>query len=70
MKKLSDYKAFDGVPETFNIFEKDGVCGWSCSRCDKSDVMGNVHIEEVKRIGREFHSACLIKADLVEVENG
>ena len=67
MKKISDYTAFDGVPETFNIFEKDGVCGWSCSRCDKSDVVGNVNIEAVKKIGKDFHTTCSVKADLVEV---
>ena len=70
MKKLSDYTAFDGVPETFNIFEKDGVCGWSCSRCDDTGVLGNVSISYAKKFGNDFHTNCKIKADLVEVENG
>ena len=68
MKKISDYTAFEGVPETFNIFEKDGVCAWSCSRCDETGVLGDVNIEFAKKFGNDFHSACPIKADLEETD--
>lgn len=67
MTELADLTAFQNVPGTFIIFDKDGVCGWVCSRCSKTGTW-NGSIEGLVHFSNQQHGNCEIKADLEEAK--
>lgn len=70
MTKLSDLSIFQDVPDTFIIFEKDGVVGWVCKRCEDTGTWKKDSIEFLVNFANQLHTTCEIKADLEEVSHG